>query len=667
MINFNELTNRQQLILAILITETHSLTSFDIANKISVSSRTIKNEMPMIKSFLKSNGAKLIAKRNLGYMVEIVDKKQFNTMKETLRSKNAHLNVKSLAKSELDIFIKRKLISEEDFITIENLSQEFYLSKTTIFNMLKKTYPFFKSFNLDIVKNSQGIKIIGPEYARRMAMTELVEITNDSDNQMYLNCSNFEKWTNCSMDERQDIRHLFLKLLRKSQFSVRDSISHRISMYLVIARNRFAFGKTIDELPNNYNDIKDTKIYQLSKIIFSELAEKFDGFGYAENEITFLAIYISSNLDISTYKDIKEFNKYINDVDSVCNEISSYTNDYLGFNIIEQTKSESLFRKILLPMIISKHFSIDGATHYDFSYDNVYLSSPLMHYFAVLTCNYLNNRFNIKTSVLDEYLLTCFFWTAYLNVSFPIKPLNILTTHSLAAHFANEQCVKIKKMFPELINSITPVEMYEIRELPEEYYDAVIAENVIPQEKNQGLFGYNYDFPACQIKMSEEGHDIKNIYNNILFLAYQVDRFIPEFDFNFYNDFIYVSKIQIFQLFAERYASNKSTVNAFYNHLKINNQSTYNSNGNMICIFGNSKYCEVPKFDCYTLNKSIKWNGFNVKYIFYVCLAESFNALNVKITHILLKYLSCNPELIEDFKKNHQETIHVILQDYLSI
>ena len=659
MIILNELTNRQQIILSMLASSKQAITSSTIAKNLSVSSRTIKNEMEIIKEFLEANGANLVAKRNLGYYIEILDNTKYTAMKETLRSKNAHINVKNLAKSDLDIYLKRILISTDHFVTIDSLCQTFYLAKSTIQNLLNKAYPFFKSFNLEVLKSSQGIKISGPEYARRMAMTELVEI-NNTGYEPAMGTGNFEIWAGCSLKERQDIRHCFLSILRKSRYSVRDSISQRISMYLIIARNRHNAKHEIDILPVNASDIRNTDIYNLSKYIYDELSKSFSNFDMDENEILFLAVYLLSNLDLSSDStiEVEHLNPEINKIS--CTIINKIEDD-LGFKVFNDEKNIRLFTRILTPILISHHFGIDGASHYEFSFEKVYLTSPLMHYFSIVTCQNLNKEYSIKTSSLDEYLITCFYWSIYLNLDYPIKPLNILTTHSLATSFAYEQCQKIRRMFPEFVNSITAVEAYEIRELPEEQYDVVITENLIPQEKKQGLFGYNYDFPACQIKMVEEGCDFRMIYNNILTLAYQTHDFIPALHCHFYDDFIFISKLQIFQLFAERYTKDKKNVNAYCDYLRIHNQYNYNTNGNIICIFGSSRYTENDAFDLYTLNKTGKWNGFNINHIFYICLKD-YNKLNIKTIHLVLKYLTCNPEMIIQFKEDPMASIEHILR-----
>ena len=69
--NLNNLTNRQQMILLILISADRPQTSLSIANRLSVSSRTVKSEMIQIEDVLKQNGARLIAKRNSGYSIEV--------------------------------------------------------------------------------------------------------------------------------------------------------------------------------------------------------------------------------------------------------------------------------------------------------------------------------------------------------------------------------------------------------------------------------------------------------------------------------------------------------------------------------------------------------------------------------------------------------------------
>lgn len=61
----------------------------------------------------------------------------------------------------------------------------------------------------------------------------------------------YARWIGCEFQEWQDIRHAVLRVLRVNGFAVRDSISQRIAMYLILAQNRCRTGLGI-QLPGSW-------------------------------------------------------------------------------------------------------------------------------------------------------------------------------------------------------------------------------------------------------------------------------------------------------------------------------------------------------------------------------------------------------------------------------
>ena len=64
---------RCEYILYLLVENKQPWLAKDLAEKLSVSPRTIKTEMDYLKSELPKHGAVLIARRNFGYTLSILD------------------------------------------------------------------------------------------------------------------------------------------------------------------------------------------------------------------------------------------------------------------------------------------------------------------------------------------------------------------------------------------------------------------------------------------------------------------------------------------------------------------------------------------------------------------------------------------------------------------
>ena len=142
------------------------------------------------------------------------------------------------------------------------------------------------------------------------------------------------------------------------------------------------------------------------------------------------------------------------------------------------------------------------------------------------------------------------------ETSYPLKPLRILTTHSLTRNNALIQANNLKKIFPSLIKSITPAELYELRGMDLSSYDIVLCENVQPGEKDQGMFGYNYNLPASHIMVAGSGSDFGTIYNSVLTLAFKIDECLSYANYCHVHTIDYISTLQISQIFSLFYFQN---------------------------------------------------------------------------------------------------------------
>lgn len=668
MSTLTDLTNRQQMILLLLVSSNQPQTSLTIAKKLGVSSRTVKTEMAVIATVLKNNGAQLIAKRNNGYSLVVDDKIAFGSMKEYLRSKTAHINLANSRESVLFVYLTRQLIASDTFTSIETMCTRLYISPSTLHNLLNDVYPFFKSFHLNVVTNSKGVKVSGEEQYLRLAMTELVELHPVTQNRVNQD-ENYERWVECPFQQRQDIRHLFLKVLRESGFAVRDSVSHRLAMYLIIARNRRLAGYRINQLPTETAVIKQSQIYILATDIIQTLNQRFSGYDFEENEVSFLASLLMANLDLTLCNDLYAVAPYLNKKlkDTVL-AVNQRLNQVLQPQAGDINWDETLIAQLILPLLLGKQLALDGYNHYDFSSDQTYQKNPVCMFLAAVTCQIIRQQTGCNISLSDECTLACGYLSQLVQTTYPIKKLRILTTHSIAGRFAKIQATGLEKYFSFLIEDITPVELYEIRGLPEEYYDVVLTENVKPGEKNQGLFGYNYEYPAATIQMLDNGRDFSTIYNEVLTLAYQTAQFIPSDNLiHFYDDFEYFSRNQVCQLFAERYAKDKTLTEKLYRFLTEENSRNCVSRNETVFLFGSIRYCQKGYLDMYTLAKPGRFDGVKVKYVFFVCLPENLSMPALKVWDSILATLDVQPGLPAAFRTEPQKTMQEIIHCSLTI
>lgn len=666
--NLNNLTNRQQMILLILISADRPQTSLSIANRLSVSSRTVKSEMIQIEDVLKQNGARLIAKRNSGYSIEVASEERFADLREQLRSKSAHINLMNSKEGELFLYLTRKLVAGSQWITETRLCNEFYISPFQLNSLMKKISLFFESFRLNLLSSTKGVKISGSEQMIRVAMTELTELRS-ADSGNAAQDEQFEMWTGCSFQERQDIRHCFLRILRRSGYAVRDSASHRIAMYLIIARNRYQAGHRIEHLCNNDGQLEDTGVYRLAEEIVSELRKRFSGFDLDQTEILFIEALILSNLDVTLDENYQKAAPYLNEeITRAADEARKALYEYARITIEPESRADRTLKQMLLPIAAGKRYELDGYEHYDFSSDRTYQKDPLCMHVSWIVCRAVAKTLDCRFSLFDNTALACWFMGILTEERYPIKKLRILTTHSVAGAFAKTQTEALKELYSSFIETISPVELYEIRDLPENYYDVVLAENVEPGKYGKGLFGYNYDYPACRIKMVDNGTDFRTIYNEVLSLAYQTDTLIPELSsVHIYHEYEYFSEKQTYQLFAERYGSKPDKKKRLYRFMSEQKNENLLISNETAFVFGCSECCKDGYLDLYYLTKPGKWYGSSIRRILFVSWPDDASMIRLKTEAAVLNRFASDPNMAEDFSADPEQAMKKALRESVSV
>ena len=148
---------RERIILEELRNSNDYLNLDYFANKLGVSTRTIRNEIKNIESTDERNGFELEYKTRLGYLLNIKDEEKFDHYLKNLSSyliENPEQRVESIIV---------ELLVNEGYKTIEKLSNKFLVSSSQIKNDLKKIDERLRDTGLELERKAHyGVKIVGP-------------------------------------------------------------------------------------------------------------------------------------------------------------------------------------------------------------------------------------------------------------------------------------------------------------------------------------------------------------------------------------------------------------------------------------------------------------------------------------------------------------------------
>lgn len=289
------LTPRQKKIIDILTLENNYITVDELASRIGFSQRTIHYELQELLVF--ENQFKVKKKRGVG--IKIVwagDNKElfdFNKIqdKDMSRMKN----------------IFKGLLLEEEVVSISTLSEEYYVSPTSIINDFKLIKEkFVKSGTCSLMSNSKGTYLEGSErqWQRTMLLfndyilNEIVYLTGTRSFAQELNQYYGE-------ENVEPVYELISNLHKYNLYSVAPHYEMNILSVLVVMVSRLKAGKNImfTEEILKLDEVLAMKYYLIAKDILEKLSKSMI-FDYKEPDIVSLSIYLQANrLEFSPNRD----------------------------------------------------------------------------------------------------------------------------------------------------------------------------------------------------------------------------------------------------------------------------------------------------------------------------------------------------------------------------
>ena len=273
------------------------ITLTEIAKKINVSTRTIRNDIKLLNNIF--NDIAFIDNDNEqgGYCLYILDIEKFERKKEELFKINNYLDS---PKKRMAYIFKKLLVSDISCI-IDDLAYEMNVGRSTVNADIKKLNEILSSYGIFIEgKSNNGIKLFGSELnIRFFIMENLYDLVYSKD------------YINNYINEALDF------IYKKYCFENMTRVAFEKSV--IIMMNRIFDNKYIEKLPDKYYDIEKNNMFRTAEEISEMLSEAFNIKIPIEEKI-FISIPLTC---MRTPTDIKTINEIdiTDDIEILINEI----------------------------------------------------------------------------------------------------------------------------------------------------------------------------------------------------------------------------------------------------------------------------------------------------------------------------------------------------------
>lgn len=290
----NNLTKRNIKLLKILYDAGDYISSIRLADELDISIRTVKSEIKSINAIISLTNSFIISKYGKGYLLKLSN--QFD--KSLVEGKRFNHFFDS--NQDRIIYILRKLLLADNYIKIEKLADDLYISRGLLTKILKDVRSQLIRFRLSIVnKPNYGILIKGNEKDKRLAISDYFFHSDIELNTEYL--KDFSK-IGYNKQKNRDLFKYIDEILYKYKIDLSEYSVNNLIVHLYITLSRIHSGHQI-EISSELNS-KNSVEYKAARELLDYFRTKIN-IDVTCEEIDFIAEHIKSKriLDVVLLSD----------------------------------------------------------------------------------------------------------------------------------------------------------------------------------------------------------------------------------------------------------------------------------------------------------------------------------------------------------------------------
>lgn len=263
---------RKRKIAKELLDSQHPVTSDYLAKSLGVTSRTIRSDLKQMSEEGKALGLEIVPFRGVGYVLRFQDEQSHRRLVSWLAEDREPANIPTLPGERVN-YILRKLLIAKDYITLEQLADELYVSKSTIDHDLRQAEKLLEPYQIKVLKKPHhGLKVVGNEINLRFCLSEY-----------------FSKGAILERDERHAdpgyaflpeqevsrIRAIILNYVELIPVKLTDMALNNLIMHIAIAINRVKTGSAVVLNTSELDGLQANSEYEIAADIVRELENAF--------------------------------------------------------------------------------------------------------------------------------------------------------------------------------------------------------------------------------------------------------------------------------------------------------------------------------------------------------------------------------------------------------
>jgi lichenan operon transcriptional antiterminator len=598
---------REASILKELMGAKSPLTSEEIATVINVTSRTVRNDIKELESIISRHGATIKSVRGMGYELLIHNDVKFRELLQEQFQKNLYEGGSLPNTPEgRSIYLIKRLLLTEDYLKIEELAEELYISKSTIQSDFRDVKKILETY--DILLESRpnyGIKIKGEELKLRFCMSEFIFNRNESFT--YLDSREISI---LPAEDMTGIKEVIVEQIKCHKISLSDISLDNLVIHIAIALKRIEHGNHVSLPPNDLSDIQKESEYKVAFKIIRQLERQYE-VNFPEGEIAYITIHLLGTKTVA--QEEKDLQSLVDE------EIYSLTMKILEEIELELNPGIIHDRELMIALCLHLKPSINRFK-YGMNIRNPMLSEIKINYpvafeGGIIAGRVLQKELGISINEHEIGYLALHIGAAMERKEMDLLPKRCLVVCASGTGSAKLLQYKLQAKFGPKLEILGTTEAYKLKDLQLHSVDFVISTIPIPGP---------ISIPVIEVKTFLGEDDYERV--NTMLREYQTElaEYVTEDRVLLQKRFD--SREEVLQYICKELNKQGLVDHEFYQSVIERETISPTSFGNLVAI----PHPVTPQTDstfwafC-TLQKPIDWGGKRVQFICLLSVEKSGN------------------------------------------
>ena len=615
------------------LSENEYISSEDIALKLDVSGRTVRNELKELNQVLKMHGAKIVRKPKCGNILIVENREAYQDYLSQINDITSHKIPKT--SEERVKFLMEYLLQSYSYIKIEDLCNLLYVSKTSLSLDLKQVREQLREYNLKLnTKPNHGIKVEGSEFDLRLCLANYA-MDNTGVLQSDLEKSQRIEWLKL-------IANILTYSFENESYSISDTAFQNLIIHIYTALRRVQ-GNNYVPIDYQIKELVKEKELNLAKGILQKLENSFN-ISVPNDEVYYIAIHLAAKETIYEGK-------------STQNRVISEEINNIVLNMLKEVKETykiNFFDDLELRMVLALHLiPFQVRMEYSLILHNPIIKeiktrATLAYNIAVSACNILEKTYGKSVSDSEIGYFALHFNLALERKKKIVNKKNIVIVCGSGRGTAKLLCYKFQEEFDKYLNKVITTDILNLKNINFKNIDYVITTVPINFTIPVPILETTYFLEDLELETIREF--FKKNSNKSLLDFFDPKLYITNVDFS--------SKEEVIKYMVKQIKQVKTGIpDDFYEAIMKREKLSPTEFGNMVALPHPYKVLTENTFiSLVILNKPIVWNKKKVQLIYLMSITNKEDR-DLQYIYKVTSKLFTNKKYIKDLIQNKDYNI----------